>query len=288
MTLITLTCVNAWRLLNKKNRNQISSDPWNSGQPYQRFMGRWSQQIGELFLDTLGPAGGLRWLDVGCGTGVLSDLVGRRANPLELLGIDPSEAFVAHATRNAQGMPRLRFEVAGVDSIPAASAYFDVAVSGLALNFFPDPVAGLREIARVVKPGGEVAIYVWDYSDRMQMLRHFWDAAVALNPEALPLDEQVRFPICHPDGLQTAFDEAGLQVVDVRRLEAEAHFADFDDYWEPFLGGVGPAPAYVASLDSAGQAQLRHVLQETLPIQPDGSIPLISGAWMIRGLVRTK
>jgi SAM-dependent methyltransferase len=154
-------------------------------------------------------------------------------------------------------------------------------VSALALNFFPDPVGALREMARVVAPGGAVAIYVWDYAAGMEMLRIFWDVAVALDPAAQPLDEKVRFPICAPAALEEAFAAAGLAVEDVTSLTAPTHFASFDDYWQPFLGAVGPAAGYVAALRPDEKAALVTALRAALPIQPDGSIPLRATAWAI-------
>lgn len=257
-------------------------DPWSSGLPYEPFMGRWSRQIAVHFLDWLALPGDLRWLDVGCGTGALCDLIVRGARPREVLGIDPSEEFVAHARERARAVPGLRFEVAGAERIPARDHAFDVAVSALALNFFPDIRAGLREMRRVVKLGGAVALYVWDYVEGMQMLRVFWDAVVALDPSALPLDEKVRFPVCHPEALEAAFAGAGLTALEVRSLETPTLFASFDDYWRPFLGGVGPAPGYVATLQPDRRARLESLLRDTLPLQADGSIPLVARAWAIR------
>ncbi len=257
-------------------------DPWQSGLPYEPFMGRWSRRIAPLFLDWLALPGGLRWLDVGCGTGALCAQIARQARPRDVLGIDPSPEFIAHARETAQAIPRLRFEVAGAEAIPARDGSFDVAVSALALNFFPDIRAGLVEMRRVVKSGRAIAAYVWDYAAGMQMLRVFWDAVVSLDPDALPLDEKVRFPVCQPDAQETTFAQAGLVGLEVRPLETPTVFESFDDYWQPFLGGVGPAPGYVAALSPGHRARLEAALRGALPIQPDGSIPLTARAWAIR------
>lgn len=135
---------------------------------------------------------------------------------------------------------------------------------------------------RVVRPGGTIALYVWDYAGGMQMLRYFWDVAVALDLAAAALDEQHRFPLCRPDALRRLCREAGLRVQEGRALEAPARFADFDDYWRPFLGGVGPAPGYVRSLGAAQRERLAAALQAALPVQPDGAIPLLARAWAVR------
>jgi SAM-dependent methyltransferase len=260
-------------------------DPWESGLPYEPFMGRWSRKIAPLFLNWLNSPDRLRWLDVGCGTGASSSLIAQETNPQEVLGIDPSAAFVDFANSAAQNMPLVHFQVAGAEDIPAADHYFDIAISALALNFFTDPAAGLREMSRVVKPGGDIAVYVWDYAEGMQMLRYFWDVVVALDPAALTLDEKVRFPICRPDALKRVFMDVGLNVREIQALETPTVFQNFDDYWRPFLGGVGPAPGYVASLGSDERAKLRDRLREALPHKADGTIPLIARAWAIRGTI---
>ena len=160
----------------------------------------------------------------------------------------------------------------------------DAVVSGLVLNFIPDMEGGLREMTRIASPGTIVAGYVWDYAGRMDMLRRFWDAAVALDPAAAAADEGARFPICAPDPLRRAFEGAGLTDVEVRSIDVPTIFRDFEDYWTPFLGGVGPGPGYVAALDDGSRARLRDRLRATLPTQPDGSIHLSARAFAIRGL----
>ena len=161
----------------------------------------------------------------------------------------------------------------------------DVVVAGLVLNFVPDPVVALAEMRRVARPGGVIAAYVWDYAGKMELMRYFWDAAVALDPGALELDEGRRFPLAAPGPLRAAFEGAGLEAVDVRSIDVPTVFASFDDYWTPFLSGVGPAPGYVVGLDDRARSALRDRLQATLPIASDGSIHLIARAWAVRGAV---
>ncbi len=250
-------------------------------------MGRWSRKIAPLFLDWLDAAEELRWLDVGCGTGALSRAITEKCRPRQVVGIDKSGGFLAHANRAAKDAGRLHFVEAGAEKIPAADHYFDVAVSGLAINHFPDPVAALREMARVVRHGGshpgQVALYVWDYAEGMGMLRVFWDVAASLDSDALALDQK-RFAICHPDALASAFGEAGMHVKETRALETPAVFENFDDYWQPFFGGAGPASRYVGSLSPARQAELASTLQAALPVEADGSISLGLRAWAVRGV----
>ncbi|GAA3447756.1 hypothetical protein Pve01_63180 [Planomonospora venezuelensis] len=156
-------------------------------------------------------------------------------------------------------------------------------VSGLALNFVPEPRRAAAELARVVAPGGVAAAYVWDYAEGMAMMRYFWDAAAALDPAAAGLDEGRRFSWCRPEPLGRLWEEAGLGGVEVRAVEVPTAFADFDDYWEPFLGGQGTAPGYVASLAGEQRLALRDLLRSRMPYGPDGSIRLTARAWAVRG-----
>jgi SAM-dependent methyltransferase len=176
------------------------------------------------------------------------------------------------------------FEVGDAQSLPVDSENYDAAVSGLVLNFVPAPETMISEMKRAVKKDGVIAIYVWDYAGQMQMMRHFWDAAVALDPAVADLDESPRFPICNPDALRDLFQGLGLKQVEPRAIDVETHFKDFDDYWNPFLGGQGPAPTYTMSLSEEKRAQLRERIRAELPFASDGSIPLIARAWAVRGV----
>jgi hypothetical protein len=138
-------------------------------------------------------------------------------------------------------------------------------------------------MTRVTRPGGTVAVYVWDYAGKMELMRYFWDAAVALEPTAYDLDEHPRVPICRPEPLAELFAGAGLRDVETRSIDVPTVFRDFDDYWSPFLGGQGPAPRYVMSLDDARRAALRDRLRSSLPAADDGAIHLIARAWAVRG-----
>jgi SAM-dependent methyltransferase len=234
-------------------------------------------------VDWLHLPSGSRWLDVGCGTGALSQTILREADPGEVKGIDRSDAFVTFA-RDHVVDHRVSFEVGDAQQLPIASRGYDAVVSALVLNFIPDTTQALRDMARVVNPGGVVAAYVWDYADRMQMLRYFWDAVIALHPEALELDEGRRFPMCRLEPLAALLQSVGLDPVDVRSIEVPTHFRDFEDFWTPFLGGQGPAPSYVTSLAERERSELRDYLQAHLPVSSDGSIDLIARAWAVRGV----
>ena len=162
---------------------------------------------------------------------------------------------------------------------------FDAVVSGLVINFLPEPAAGVRAMAARARPGATVAGYVWDYAAGMRPLRVFWDAVTDLDQTARAHDEGPKFPVCSRPALEAVFLEAGLRAVAVRPLEITAEFESFDDYWTPFLSGQGPAPGYVASLSPERQARLREVVRKRLDVRSDGTIRLPARAWAASGLV---
>lgn len=257
------------------------SDIWEQGSPYERYMGRWSRRISPTFLAWLDLPAGYRWVDVGCGTGALCAAIIDHCAPREVIGVDPSPGFLEVAARNLRGQATLH--VGYASALPLGDAVADGVVSGLMLNFVPDLDAGLREMRRITAPGGTVAAYVWDYADKMEMIRHFWDVAVSLDPSAGALHEGARFPICNPDALQATFMKARLAQVEVTALDITTVFVDFDDYWQPFLGGQGPAPAYMMALGDEHRLRLREALRAKLPRTADGTIPLTARAWAVRG-----
>jgi SAM-dependent methyltransferase len=259
-------------------------DTWAAGKLYEPYVGRWSRRVALRFLAWLQAGPDLEWLDVGCGTGALAQTVLEQARPRRVRGIDPSQGFVDYATAHVVD-PRVGFEVGDAQSLPFADGEFDAAIAGLVLNFVPEPGRALAEMARVVRPAGTVAAYVWDYAGRMQLMRYFWDAATALDPAAVSLDEGRRFPLCQAQPLSALFEQAGLEEVSVTAIEVPTRFRDFDDYWSPFLGGQGPAPSYVASLPEAKREALRERLRAALPAQDDGAIALVARAWAVRGRV---
>jgi SAM-dependent methyltransferase len=258
------------------------TDTWASGAAYEPFVGRWSRLVAREFLAWVAVAPHSRWLDVGSGTGALSQTILDLAAPASVKGIDRSEGFIAYAREQVRDA-RTSFETGDAQSLPVETAAFDAAVSGLMLNFVPAPERAAAEMARAVRPGGVVAAYVWDYAGKMQLMRHFWNAAAALDPAAAGLDEGRRFPLCRPEPLASLFSGAGLEGVGVRPIDIATDFADFDDFWLPFLGGQGPAPSYTKSLSEERRAALRERLRAALPAALDGSIPLVARAWAVRG-----
>lgn len=259
-------------------------DTWDSGDAYEPYVGRWSRLVAREFVRWLAVPPGRRWLDVGCGTGALVQTVLEHAAPGEVVGIDPSAAYIASAGARVDEDPRAHFEIGDAQALRAPAATFDVVVSGLVLNFVARSELALAEMARVTRPGGAVAGYVWDYAQGMQLMRHFWDAAGALDPKAKELDEGRRFWLCKPEPLSRLFRSAGLKDVEVRAIEVPTYFRDFDDYWSPFLGGQGPAPSYAMSLSEERRAELRERIRVSLPSDAQGGIPLSARVWAIRGV----
>lgn len=255
---------------------------WTSGDAYEPYVGRWSRRVAPRFLDWIGAPPGLRWLDIGCGTGALAQAVLAMAQPDLVRGVDPSPAFVAHASAQIAD-PRAWFQIGDAMALPFEDATFDVCVSGLSLNFVPDAWDAVAEMRRVARGVGLIAAYVWDYAGEMQMMRHFWSAAAELDAGAMELDEGARFNLCRPAELRRCFEASGLREVDVTNLDIDTVFRDFDDYWQPFLGGQAPAPAYLASLSTEAQGGLKERVQSRLPIGADGSIALVARAWAVQG-----
>jgi ubiquinone/menaquinone biosynthesis C-methylase UbiE len=260
-------------------------DAWQGGDRYEVYMGRWSRRIAPRFLNWLGAPDGLNWLEVGCGTGALSAAILAQCNPKSMISVDPSEGFVATARKMVPDR-RIEFRVGDAQALDIETASRDVVASALVLNFVPDRHKALVEMKRVVRAGGTIGFYVWDYpGGGMEIMREFWQAAMSLDPRARDLAEDKRFPFCTPDGLTDLMRSAGLTRVDHTPIEVATVLRDFEDYWQPFTLGAGPAPGYCASLDPAAQQRLKETLQTSLPRREDGSIPLKARAWAIKALV---
>ncbi len=257
-------------------------DVWASGDAYEPYVGRWSRLVAREFLDWLNVPAQSNWLDVGCGTGALTETILKFVNPKSVKGMDPSAGYVEYVRAQVRD-GRAQFDVQDAQVLDEKSESFDAIVSGLVLNFIPNKERAVGEFVRVAKNGGTVAAYVWDYAGEMQLMRHFWDASVVLDPSARELDEGVRFPICKPEPLAALWRAAGLRAVETREFDVPTVFRDFDDYWSPFLGGQAPAPSYAMSLTEEKRAALREKIRASLPIHADGSIHLIARAWGVRG-----
>jgi SAM-dependent methyltransferase len=219
---------------------------------------------------------------VGCGTGSLTSLILAAHQPKQITAVDSSPVFISHARRTITD-PRVHFKVGLAQSLALDSNSMDAVVSGLVLNFVPQPEAAVLEMLRAARPGAKIGIFVWDYAGGMHMLRFFWDAVADLDPQARQLDEGRRFTLCQAGQLESLVRKAGLKQIDAAPIEVETVFQNFADYWQPFLGSVGPAPAYTASLSQTDRQKLEDRLRRSLPTAKDGSISITAKAWAVKG-----
>lgn len=251
---------------------------------YERFMGRWSRRLAPLLVSFAEVRDGDAVLDVGSGTGSLSFAVRDATKTSRVTGVDLSREYVAGASAKNTD-PRVRFEVGSAEDLPLPDASFDKALSMLVLNFVPDRARAVREMSRVTKPGGSVVAAIWDYGGGMQMLRTFWDEAVAFDPSIAARDE-AHMHLCREAELGALWREAGFEDVREAPLDLEMSFTSFDDYWAPFLLGQGPAGAYLASLPKDRQSELgERIRKRLLGAAPDGPISMRGRAWAAKGTV---
>jgi len=260
-----------------------AGDRWVAGDAYEAFMGRWSRRLAREFVEWLQPAVSANWLEVGCGTGALTSAICDLGEPVSVIACDQSEPFVEYAKEHLRDA-RASFIVAGAEALPRRDDGFDVAVSGLVLNFLPNPEATVASIRDRLRHGGTIGAYVWDYAGGMEFLRLFWEEAVALNPRAVALHEGKRFPLCEASALASLFQTGGLVQVETGVLEIPTDFTTFNDCWTPFLRGTGPAPSYVASLDPRNRDLLRDRFERRLLTGSDGRISVRARAWAVRGI----
>jgi SAM-dependent methyltransferase len=262
-----------------------AQDPlFSEADAYERFMGRWSRSIAPLLVRFADVRDSQAVLDVGSGTGALAAAVAASAPSATVVGIDPAAAYVASA-RAKRPSDRLTFEVGDARKLRFEDAAFDRTLSLLVINFIPDPQKALLEMKRVTRHGGTVAAAVWDYGAGMEMLRTFWDAAIALRPGDDAKDER-HMPLCGRGELVALWRRGGLESVVEEGLTIETRFSSFDDYWIPFTLKQGPAGAYVAGLAPAEREALRLRLRQRLVGDaPDHPFVLNARAWAVRGVV---
>jgi ubiquinone/menaquinone biosynthesis C-methylase UbiE len=244
---------------------------------YDRYMGRYSNQLAHLFADFAVVSADAAVLDVGCGPGALTEVLAARTVPSKVAAADPSEPFVAAC---AERVPDADVRLAPASELPWPDDSFDLVVSQLVLNFLPDADAGLREMSRVARRGATVAACTWDYRGRMQMLHTFWEAALTLDPDAQ--GEQSTMPFCSQEELRATWHAHGFKDVSSADLEVSTTYEDFEEYWLPFTLGVGPGGAYATSLEPTALEQLKEACFKQLG-SPAGSFDLTAVAVAVRG-----
>lgn len=251
---------------------------WERADAYEGFMGRWSRVVARTAIDEADVEIGGRCLDVGCGVGSLSSTVLERSRPDALIAVDRSAAFLRAAARRE---PTLTVVHADASRLPFATASFDAVVSGLVLNFVPDPVAAMGEITRVTRPGGTMLVYVWDYDHPDFFLTRFWQAFEAVRGQRAAGDERGRWSICSGPGMRELAVTGGLPAGAVRSIDITCSFDDADELWEGFLLGVGPTGSAAESLTVDEQVRLRAVLAAGLPSGAHGRVDLTARAWAV-------
>jgi SAM-dependent methyltransferase len=254
-----------------------------SAEAYDRLVGRYGAQLASALIDFTGVEPGMRALDVGCGPGALTAALAGRLGSASVHAAEPSEPFAAACRAR---LPEVDVVVAAAEALPFADGMFDVALAQLVVNFMRDAEAGVREMARVTRPGGVVASCVWDYAGEMTLLRAFWDAAREVDPErAGAADEGVVMRWCAEGELAALWRDAGLHDVRFGPLVVRATYTDFEDLWSPLPTGVAPSGAFCASLDEDGRAALHDAYRRRLGVG-DGPFELTARAWAVAGIVR--
>lgn len=280
-SLTLLAC--AEQPIDERQRKEGPAEMFSESEAYEGFMGRWSRQLAPQFVEFADIHGTDVVLDVGSGTGALTAAVLNGIKPSQVVGVDPSAAYVDYArTRTADN--RATFEVGDGQVLRFRNATFDTTLSLLVINFIPDPDRALGEMIRVTRPGGVVAAAVWDYDEGMEMLRIFWDEAVLQNPSIEPRDER-HMPFSKAGELAGLWQKHGLLEVREAPLVIPLRFQSFDDFWSPFLEGQGPAGAYVTSLPRGAQQDLQKGLARRLQGKEGEGISLSARAWAVRGIV---
>jgi ubiquinone/menaquinone biosynthesis C-methylase UbiE len=263
----------------------VSTFTATDGDAYEQQMGRWSQRLAEPFLDFTGPIGTESILDLGCGTGSLTLALARRSAASRVCGLDVSAAYIDYARRRTSD-PQIDFRVGDACTVPFSQASFDRVLSLLMLHFVPAAPAAVAEMRRVARPGAVVAAAVWDARGGVVAHRIFLDTAAALDPQADALRARnCTRPMTRSGELAAAWQEAGFQDIAEATLTFRMDYADFEDFWRPYLGRQGPAADYVAGLGPAALSRLReHVHRAYLDGEPDGPRSYAATAWAVRGI----
>jgi len=249
------------------------------GKAYERLMGRWSRLVGDKFVDWLDPPKNLQWLDVGCGNGAFTEVLIARCAPAGVIGVDQSEGQLAFA-RGRPGTKGAEFRVADAHALPFVDNGFDAATMALVVAFLADPIKAARELARVVRPGGVVATYMWEFPDGFTLA----PLAAAMKDLGLTPPQRPNVEASRRDAMRAIWKEAGFTALETEVIRIRVSFSSFEDFWDSNTVPVGPSGKALSALSPSARDQLRTLLRERLPIAADGSIAYGAFANAVRGV----
>src|SRR5215469_15628034 len=241
---------------------------FSDGAAYERLMGRWSVPVGEVFLEWLAQPSGLQWLDVGCGNGAFTELIVKRCAPAKVEGLDPSEAQIAYA-RTRPGARLAQFRQGDAQATPFTDNAFDVAAMALVINFIPDPAKAIAEMARVVRSGGWVGTYMWDVTNGGSPTEPIAAAMRSMGNAYVTAPSHTASRL---DSMRALWEHAGLKSIDTRVIRIPVTYSNFDDFWEAQSAPIGPLGQAIRDIAPSAKEQLRELLRERLPTDPQGCI----------------
>jgi ubiquinone/menaquinone biosynthesis C-methylase UbiE len=254
---------------------------FDDGAAYERLMGRWSRVAGERFLDWLGAAKNLNWIDVGCGNGAFTQLLVERCAPASVIGVDPSEGQLAFA-RTRPEAKAAEFRVADAQALPFPDKSFDAAAMALVIVFVPDPIKAVAEMARVVRPGGLVATYMWEFPDGTPL----WPLSRGIKALGFEPPERPNVQASARDAMRAIWQQAGLQSLETDVIRIRVHYPNFDDFWISNTMPVGPSGKALSQMTASARELLKAHLREQMPAAPDGTISYEAYANAVKGIVR--
>jgi SAM-dependent methyltransferase len=259
-----------------------TKENWDNIQGYEMYVGRWSRALSLDFVHWLNACAALKWMEIGCGTGALTQAIAETYDPSSLLALDKSEAYLTKARENGK-LSKVSFLRVDLDSF-LPEGEFDNITSGLVLNFLPHTEKTLRSLMSNLRNGGQLSAFVWDYGGHYQPMRHFWDAAKEVSAVAKDFDTGIKFEICRKEKLISLFESLGLTHVEFTNLERIAMFQNFDDYWLPIASAQGSVTEFISILTEKEKDNLKETIRRRLPIALNGEIKLIINALAVKGV----
>ena len=260
-----------------------TNERWDNTAGYEMYVGRWSSLISKDFVNWLNPKPGMKWLEIGCGTGALTKVIAENCSPSYLLAIDKSDSYLRNARKNIN-TNNVSFLNTDLNSHLLLNEEFDNITSGLLLNFVPQIDDLLLNLMSHLTSGGQTSSFVWDYGGHYQPMRHFWDSAKEVVEGAEKFDAGTKFSICKKEKLIQLFKTLGLMDVEFTNIESIATFKDFDDYWIPIVAAQGSVAEFISTLSAIQKKDLENIIRHRLPIALNGEIKLIINALAVKGI----